>query len=85
MEVNVMPWHLAHALLGDVSLAASDKLLKSCPFGHILEGRGGVACAMALMLDKIKVSLDFHIFDDLDLNLLLGYPLENFLIYLKGA
>jgi hypothetical protein len=40
---------------------------------------------MALMLDKIKVSLDFHIFDDLDLNLLLGYPLENFLIYLKGA
>jgi hypothetical protein len=39
------------------------------PPGHILECRG-VACAMPLLVDKIKVNLDFHIFDVLDLDLL---------------
>ena len=37
VEGNIMPWHLAHSLLGSVSLAPSGKLLKSCPEGHILE------------------------------------------------
>jgi hypothetical protein len=40
MEVNVMPWHLAYTLLGNVTLRPSDKLLKSCPSGHTLECRG---------------------------------------------
>ena len=84
MEVNVMPWNLAHALLGDVSLAPSDKLLKSCPFGHILKCRG-VACAVPLTLDKIEVSLDFHIFDILDLDLLLGHPLAKLLDLYQGS
>ena len=34
MEGNIMPWLLAHSLLGSVSLAPSGKLLESCPFGH---------------------------------------------------
>ena len=37
MEGNSMSWHLAHSLLGSVSLKPSGKLLKSCPEGHILE------------------------------------------------
>ena len=28
------------------------------------------------MIDKIEVNLDFHIFDILDFDLLLGFPLE---------
>ncbi|CAN6371626.1 unnamed protein product [Urochloa humidicola] len=84
MEVNVMPWHLTYTLLGKVSLRPSDKLLKSCPFGHILECRG-VASAVPLMVDKIETSLNFHIFDVLDLDLLLGYPLEKFLDRSHGS
>jgi hypothetical protein len=37
MDGNIMPWHLAHSLLGSVSLKPSCKLLESCPFGHILK------------------------------------------------
>ena len=76
MEGNIMPWHLAHSLLGSVSLAPSDKLLESCPFGHILERRG-VASAVPITIDKIEVKLDFHIFDVLDFDLLIGCPPDN--------
>jgi hypothetical protein len=44
----------------------------------------GVASSMPLIIDKIEVNLDFHIFDILDFDLLLGSPLENF-SHLKGV
>jgi hypothetical protein len=76
MEVNIMPWHLAYTLLGNVTLRLSDKLLKSCLPEHILECRG-VAYDVPLLVDnKIKVNLDFHVFDVLDLDLLLGFHME---------
>jgi hypothetical protein len=78
MEVNIMPWNLAYTLLGNVMLRSSDKLLKSCPCRHILECRG-VACVVPLLVDKIKVNLDFHVFDVLDLDLLLGSPIQKLL------
>jgi hypothetical protein len=31
----------------------------------------GVACVVPLLVDKIKVNIDFHIFDVFDLDLLL--------------
>ena len=71
-----MPWHLAHPFLGNVSLKPSGKLLESCPFGHILECRG-VASVVPITIDKIEVNLDFHIFDVLDFDLLIGYPPDN--------
>ena len=37
----------------------------------------GVASAVPITIDKIEVNLDFHIFDILDFDLLIGYPLEN--------
>ena len=46
--------------------------------GHILKCRG-VASAIPLIIDKIEVNLDFHIFDILDFDLLLGSPLEKLL------
>ena len=57
MEVNVLPWHLAYTLLGNVTLRPSDNLLQSCD--------------VPLIIDKIEVNLDFHIFDILDFDLLL--------------
>ena len=60
MEVNVLPWHLAYTLLGNVTLRPSNTLLKSCPLGHILKC-WGIASAMLLIIDKIEVNLDFHI------------------------
>src|SRR6185312_11484481 len=74
MEVNIMPWHLAYTLLGYVTLRSSDKLLKCCPFGHIIKCRR-VASIVLLTLDKIEVHLGFHIFNVLDFNLHIGYPL----------
>jgi hypothetical protein len=78
MEINIMPWHLVYSLLGNVLLRPSDKLLKSCPYGHIIES-WGIASAVLLIMDKIEVNLDFHIFDILDFSFLLGPPLEKLL------
>jgi hypothetical protein len=78
MEVNILPLHLVYTLLGNVTLRPSNKLLKSCPLGHILECRE-VASVMSLVIDKIEVNLDFHIFDILDFDLHLGFPLEKLL------
>ena len=77
MEGNIMPWHLAYTLLGSVALKPSGKLFESCPQGQILECQG-LASAVPVIIDKIEVNLDFHIFDILDFDLLIGYPLENF-------
>ena len=43
--------------------------------GHILECRG-VASVVLVIIDKIGVNLDFHIFDSLDFDLI-GYQLGN--------
>jgi hypothetical protein len=45
----------------------------------------GIASAVPLIIDKIKVNLDFHIFDILDFYLLLGYPLEKLLNASQGS
>jgi hypothetical protein len=84
MEVNILPWLLAETLLGNVMLAPSDILLKSCPSGHVFECRG-IARAMPLIIDGIKAILDFHIFDVLDLDLLLGSPVKTFLDISLGS
>jgi len=60
-------------------LRPSDTLLRSCPLGHILKCRG-IASAVPLIVDKIEVNLDFHIFNILDFDLLLGSPFEKLLI-----
>ena len=76
MEGNTMPWHLARTLLGNVSLKPSGKLFESCPQGQTLEC-WGVTSAVLVIIDEIEVNFDFHIFDSLDFDLLIGYPLEN--------
>jgi hypothetical protein len=84
MEVNIMPWHIVYTLFGNITLIPSDKLVKSCPSGHILECRG-VACAASFLVDKVKVNLDFHIFDVIDLVHLLGSPVEKLFDSSRGS
>jgi hypothetical protein len=74
MEVNIMPWNLAYTL----------EYLRSCSSGHILECQG-VVSVVTLTIDKIEVNLDFHIFDILDSDLLLGYLLEKLLEASQGS
>jgi len=45
----------------------------------------GVASDVLLTLDKIEVHLGFHIFDVLDFDLLIGYPLEISFTYHQGS
>jgi hypothetical protein len=71
MEVNILPCLLVETLLGNIPLAPSGILLKGCPLGNVLECRG-IARAVPLIIYGIKAILDFHIFDVLDLDLLLG-------------
>ena len=59
MEVNIMPWHLAYTLLGDVTLRPSDKLLKCCPFGHIIEYRGVASDAANLRQNRGSPRLSY--------------------------
>jgi hypothetical protein len=67
-----------------MTLRPSNKLLKSCISGHILECRW-FACAVPLLVDKIKVILDFHVFDVLDLHLLLGSHIEKLFNASRGS
>jgi hypothetical protein len=84
MEVNIIPWHLAYTLLGNITLILSDKFLKSCPSGHILECLG-VACVVPLLVDKITFNLDFHVFDVFDIDLLLSFYTEKLLNSSRGS
>jgi hypothetical protein len=86
MEVNILPWHLAYTLLGGVILEPSDKLLRRCPHGHLLKCRGGgVAEAVPITIDKVNVHLEIHIFDILDFDLFLGYPIKQIVDASQGS
>ena len=63
--------------MGNKPLTPSDKYFKS-PSGLSFECQG-IARNVPITIDKIEVRLDFHIYDILDFDLLLGLPLEKLL------
>jgi hypothetical protein len=65
---------LIEALLGKMPLVSPNKLFKSA-LGLFFECCG-IARAMPVIIDKIEVFIDFHIFAILEFVLLIGYPLE---------
>jgi hypothetical protein len=75
VRTSVMSEFLAKNLLGNMPLVPTDKLFKS-PLGLFFECCG-IARAMPIIIEKIKVFIDFHIFAILEFNLLIGYPVEN--------
>jgi hypothetical protein len=66
---------LAEALLGKMPLVSTNKLFRS-PLGLFFECCG-IVKDMAVIIDKIKVFIDFHIYAILEFDILIGYPLEN--------
>jgi hypothetical protein len=68
---------LTDTFIGRMPLVLTDRLFKS-PLGLFFECRG-IARAVSIKIDKIKVQLDFHIYPILNFDLLIGQPLEKFL------
>jgi hypothetical protein len=64
----------AHDLLKDMSLAPTNKLLKS-PSGHIVPSLG-ILCALPILVNGTKVHLNFYIFDVMEFDLLIGQSIE---------
>ena len=81
-EVCIIPECLLDTLVGNKCLAPTDKYFKSSS-GLFFECQG-IARDVPIIIDKIEVRLDFHVYDTIDFDLLLGYPLENFW-HLMGA
>ena len=72
---SIMSEFLAINLLGNMPLVSTNKLFKS-PLGLFFECCG-IASAVPVIIDKIKVFIDFHIYAILEFDILIGYPLEN--------
>ena len=76
-EACIMSEFLMDTFIGSMPLDPTDILFRS-PSGLFFECRG-IARAVPVKIDKIKVKLDFHICPILNFELLIGYPLENLL------
>jgi hypothetical protein len=74
VETNIMSEFLAEAVLGKMLLVSTNKLFKS--LSGLIFKCCGIARAVPIIIDKIKVFIDFHIFAILEFNLLIGYPIE---------
>ena len=77
VEVCIIPECLLDTLVGNKPLTPTDKYFIS-PSGLFFECQG-IARDVPIIIDKIEVRLDFYIYDILDFDLLLGYPLEKLL------
>ena len=66
-----------NTLVGNKPITPTDQYFKS-PSGLFFECRG-IARDVPITIDKIEVHLDFYIYDILNFDLLLGYPLEKLL------
>ena len=71
---NIMLEFLAKNLLANMPPVPTNKLFKS-PSGLIFEYRG-IIRDVPIEINETEVHLDFHIFDILDCELLIGYPFE---------
>jgi hypothetical protein len=73
---NLMFTSYALAYLGNEPFAPTNKTLRLAPRSS-LEG-AGVLHGINLHHDNTILSLDFHVFDIQDFDMLIGHPLENF-------
>ena len=66
---------LAKNLLGNMPLVPTNKLFNSL-LGLFFECCG-IAKDVSVIIDKIEVSIDFHIYAILEFELIIGHPLDN--------
>jgi hypothetical protein len=79
----IIPECLMDTLMGNKPLTLTDTYFRS-PLVLYFECRG-IARDVPITIDKIEACLDFHIFDILDFDLLLGSPLEKLLTSYQGS
>ena len=82
-EVCIIPECLLDTLVGNKPLTQIDKYFKS-PSGLYIECRG-IARDVPIIIDQIEVHLDFHIYNIINFDLLLGSPLEKLLTSYQGS
>ena len=73
-EVCIKPEYLMDTRVGNKPLTPTNKYFRS-PSRLFFECRG-IARDVPTIIDKIEVRLDFHVYDIIDFDLLLGFPLE---------
>ena len=75
VRTSIMSEFLVKNLLGNMPLVPTNKLFKS----HLglFFTCCGITRAMPVIIDKIEVFIDFHIFAILEFELLIGHPLDN--------
>jgi hypothetical protein len=76
-EACILSEYLINTLVGNKPMTQTNKYLRS-PSGLFFECRG-IARDVPVTIDKIEDRLDFHVYDVIDFDLLLGYPLEKHL------
>nr|TKW21462.1 hypothetical protein SEVIR_4G199500v2 [Setaria viridis] len=82
-EAWIISEYLMDTLVGNKPLTPIDKYFKS-PLGLLFECRG-IARDVLTIIDKVEVRLDFQIYNIIDFDLLLGYPLEKLLDTPQGS
>jgi hypothetical protein len=71
-EACIISEYLVDTILGNKPLTLIDKYLRN-PSGFFFECRG-IARDVPITIGKIDVRSDFHIYNVIDFDLLLGYP-----------
>ena len=75
---NIMSTSFTSAYFCNEPLAPTNKALKIAPRSN-LKGLG-LLCNITIYHDKVKMVLDFHVFDNQDFDILIGHPLEKLFI-----
>jgi hypothetical protein len=82
-KAYILSEYLIDILVGNKPLTPTDKYLRS-PSGLFFECLG-IARDMPITIDKIEVRLDFHVYDVINFDVLLGYSLEKLLNTSQGS
>jgi hypothetical protein len=80
----IIPKVLLDTLVGDMPLTPTDRCFRSFEWNYLFPCRG-IARDMLIIIDKIEVCLDFHIYDIMDFDPLLGFPLDELLDKSQGS
>uniref|UniRef100_K3YMZ4 Uncharacterized protein n=1 Tax=Setaria italica TaxID=4555 RepID=K3YMZ4_SETIT len=78
VSANITYNSFALTFLGDEPFAPTDRTFRSS-LGYLLEGFG-VLKSVSIGHRDIEAALDFYIFEVQDFDILIGHPIENFLL-----